>query len=904
MKVHRIHVENFKGIDDRTLEVPESGLVIASGPNEIGKSSLIEALDLVLDAKVKHTSKHRRVLATQPVGTQRPVVVEAEFTIGPHRVVHRKQFLSSPAASLHFLAGPRAGQRLAGDEAIDAMATLWGRVDRTLWDALHLLEGSGLADLALQSSTSLARALDAASNPGGLTGSGEGSASGGLSGIGPGADEGTPLLDAVEREYRIYWTPTGKRTTVQTGPAKDLEEVVAEHDRATAALAQVDEVVAQLARADEDIAELTVQMHEATDTAQEAARRTEAVRGLEEALARARRLREDADRAVHQAELTASTRADLVARVTALTQQVDDLAGQVADLELREGEVEAERRTVREDLGRADERLTEARGRAERADDLVELLEARESLDRLDSQLARTGALSERIEALEEQIADRPISAADLARAEEAADTVSAARTRLTLASPTLAVERLGDEVDLTIDGDQVTGDLTRPLERPTRIEVAGAWALTLTPDQSVEDLAARARRAESELADVLAQLGVDDVGAARQRLAERMSREDRLRGLREDLDRALAGARLEDLREERRTLSSDLGRLAARARAAGAGAEAGEAAGTPPDAAAARAAARSAREARDEAQIARDGLATQLEAVTTRWSAAREEAVMTSSTLAARRSDLAGLTERLTAARADASDESLDEDLARCREELDRASAAVDRASRELGELSPEEVHAADEEARMHLAGAQRRLTDARARRARLEGELKGLGREDRQDRADRLGARRHRLELDVEGTGQRAEAARVLREALTSAREAQRRAYVAPFREAVQAIGRQVFDADLTVDIGDDLSLVSRTLAGRTVPWDQLSTGAREQLGLVVRLAAARLVDPEDGVPVVLDDALVHSDRVRTRRLLEQVAAGAGATQVVVLTCAPERYDRITAATRIEFR
>lgn len=141
------------------------------------------------------------------------------------------------------------------------------------------------------------------------------------------------------------------------------------------------------------------------------------------------------------------------------------------------------------------------------------------------------------------------------------------------------------------------------------------------------------------------------------------------------------------------------------------------------------------------------------------------------------------------------------------------------------------------------------------------------------------------------------------MLRDALVTARQEQRRAYVAPFRDAVQSIGRQVFGVDLSVEIGDDLSLVSRSLSGRTVAWNVLSTGAREQMGLIVRLAAAQLVDPDDGVPVVLDDALVHSDRIRTRRVLEQLATGAGNTQIVVLTCAPERYDRIASATRVEF-
>ena len=35
MKLHRIHVENFKAIENRTLELPDTGIVVATGPNEV-----------------------------------------------------------------------------------------------------------------------------------------------------------------------------------------------------------------------------------------------------------------------------------------------------------------------------------------------------------------------------------------------------------------------------------------------------------------------------------------------------------------------------------------------------------------------------------------------------------------------------------------------------------------------------------------------------------------------------------------------------------------------------------------------------------------------------------------------------------------------------------------------------
>ena len=69
------------------------------------------------------------------------------------------------------------------------------------------------------------------------------------------------------------------------------------------------------------------------------------------------------------------------------------------------------------------------------------------------------------------------------------------------------------------------------------------------------------------------------------------------------------------------------------------------------------------------------------------------------------------------------------------------------------------------------------------------------------------------------------------------------------------------------------------------------------------MVMLATARMVSPEDGVSVILDDALVYSDRVRCGRVLKEVSSGSQANQVVVFTSAPERYDAVEAV-HVDFR
>jgi uncharacterized protein YhaN len=120
----------------------------------------------------------------------------------------------------------------------------------------------------------------------------------------------------------------------------------------------------------------------------------------------------------------------------------------------------------------------------------------------------------------------------------------------------------------------------------------------------------------------------------------------------------------------------------------------------------------------------------------------------------------------------------------------------------------------------------------------------------------------------------------------------------YVAPFSERLESLGAVVFGDTFRVELDDDLRILSRTLAGRTVRYENLSTGAREQLAVLTRLACAALVDPADGVPVVLDDVLGHSDPDRLRRLGAVFGLVAPPAQVLLLTPGPGAHASIPGA------
>ncbi|HKA15152.1 MAG TPA: hypothetical protein VKH41_09065, partial [Myxococcota bacterium] len=143
------------------------------------------------------------------------------------------------------------------------------------------------------------------------------------------------------------------------------------------------------------------------------------------------------------------------------------------------------------------------------------------------------------------------------------------------------------------------------------------------------------------------------------------------------------------------------------------------------------------------------------------------------------------------------------------------------------------------------------------------------------------------------------RANAARRLFEVMREERDAARSHYAAPLADTIARLGSPLYGADFAVELGEDLAPVRRILGGKSLLASQLSAGAREQLAMLVRLAAAQLAG---GVPLWLDDALGHTDPERLAALGPLLAAAGDESQVIVLTCSPERFRGVPGARVVE--
>ena len=111
MRITRLRLTNFKDILLREVQFPPSGVIVIQGPNEIGKTALQEAIDLILDLPAD--SRHRRVAAQRPAARDLSPEVELEADCGPYSFTYSKRFRHPPARDLasHTAAPARAADR-------------------------------------------------------------------------------------------------------------------------------------------------------------------------------------------------------------------------------------------------------------------------------------------------------------------------------------------------------------------------------------------------------------------------------------------------------------------------------------------------------------------------------------------------------------------------------------------------------------------------------------------------------------------------------------------------------------------------------------------------------------------------------------------------------------------------
>ena len=449
MKLHRLVLTNYRGIAHREIEFPDHGVVVVSGANEIGKSSMIEALDLLLESKDRSTKKE--VKQVKPTHSDVGSEVGAEISCGPYRFVYRKRFHKKCETELTVLAPRR--EQLTGDEAHDRVqAMLAETVDNDLWHAQRVLQSTSTAAVDLSGCDALSRALDLAA---------------GADCDAEAAPPGTEplLIDRIAEEYGRYFTATGRPTGEWSAAISRLAAAEAGVAECAAKVADVDALVARHAELTEQVADLSQQRMAAGP-------RLAAVRAAAEKIAELTAHAREAELVAAAATATSATataahqgrirlRAELDSR-TATFVAIEAQAREAADAQTA---VRAQADAAAAEADEAAARMADLQQRAESARDTVDRLARREEADRLSARLAKVDAARHDRDRVCAELAAVTVTEELLRRIEDAA----------------AAVDRIGDQLALTSAAVEFAAAADIELD-------AGARRITLSAGQTLVD--------------------------------------------------------------------------------------------------------------------------------------------------------------------------------------------------------------------------------------------------------------------------------------------------------------------------------------------------------------------------------------------------------------------------------
>ena len=868
MRLHRVRLRNYRGVTESDVSFSTSGVTIVEGQNEVGKTSIPEAVQLAIE--FPDSSQHARVKSAKPVDRDQGPEVEIALSSGPYDLVYRKRWLRTPETVLE-VRTPRS-ENLTGRDAHDRVkAILEETLDEDLWRALRIEQGTELS-LPLFDLPSVARALDRA-------------AGGDLA-----TDREDTLWSRIGEEYDKYWTPKGQAKGDRKSSEHGVENARDEVQKLEERLGDIESDAAELSRliADETrLAATQTEYHqresELTERWGSAQSLRSEVQRLTAVCAAAGAEREHAAGEQHRRrELidTLHSRSEALAQLEAQAEQAAPaLAAATRHSEQAQVALESARAALRSVEGQ--QRLA-----SDDRDYLRQKIEVAQLTERHARYVAAANALRAAEDLLESARVDddlaHEIEEAYLedVRAKAAADSAAASVETTALCDITVHIN--GEQVALA------SSETKRTLvDDVTVLVIPDAASIRVRAGPESRELADHRTSTQEALRRLCDRGGVADLSEARTAAQGRREalrdREEARKTIKQDLRDLTPEILLDKIEglsarvasysqmrpdnppipsnfEDAKRLADEMERLVTDCKAErGASEDAAEKA---------RGLLRQAQEREnvlaariDDARTSRDGAAT-----------------------------------RLATARQDRSDEALTRLLVVAAQRVDAGQKSLEQGEAELSAADPDSLDALLENAREATQRATEEWQSNKERRHELRIRLDFLGEEGLHTRHDEAFNRLRHVEREHERSEARAQAVRLLKETFEKRRAEARQRYVEPFKARIDQLGRIVFGPRFAVELDDELQLVRRTLNGITLDIDQLSTGAREQLGVLSRLACAAIVSPDDGgAPVMIDDALGWSDPQRLQNMGAAIAAAGKQCQVVVLTCTPGRYSHV---------
>lgn len=886
MKLRSVAVNQFKKFTTpMRLDGIEDGLNVVVGPNEMGKSTLLDALRAALFEK--YSSKAQPIVALQNDRNQAGPVVELEFELddGVYRVT--KRFVKKPYARLSC----PDGRMLEGDAAEDTLRNLLGfdEPGKTgakaetlgMWNVLWVQQGQsfGALDLPESARSNLHSALE--SEVGTILG----------------GRRGRALPQAIEKQLgELITTSNGRprgayKELVENAEALqiDLEGLRTRRQELARTLDDLEEAQETLARlssaGDRDQADQT--------ELAEARKRHGLLAELEARIAGAASDLELKKRNLEQAEKAQSERAGLKASIVAEEKALEQGRQQLDGVRQQEKDARSQLETLRTGVREAEAAVTEADEVVSKQRRTLGAVERQARIRELEGRFAKAQTAEKRQREAQQGAAAILITEEVIEAIRSAAKGLETIEGRLSAAATRIVFDMAPDGLaGIEIDGQALSGEQP-PVQvvEPATIAIPDRGRITIEPAIKDRDqLLGQQREAKTRLKDAMQAGGIKSVNDAEDQYSRRgkllqtaeLARQeaeihapatgehdagahalsDHIEGLRKILAREMAELGVEEL----------------------------------PEHAAANVALHAAVDQADEARRAVDSARAALGGPEKLLSQFQTEL----GTVKARYDDgkvrLEMLRTQLNTAEKESSDDQLHAAIETAQAELSGQETAVANLEAQRTDETIPQLEA-------RIDRLDRAIQDKREKRGDLKEKIAGLRSHVEAlegaglDEAIQQKARELEFcEEERRRTEREVQVLSLLLSTLRAAEQDAKERYLSPVLKRVRPYLQLLFPgAEITID--DNLHIVGVTrVAGYEEAFHHLSMGTQEQIAVLIRLAFAEML-VEQGHPatVILDDALVFSDDRRMSRMFDILNMAARNVQVLIFTCREQLFEEL---------
>ena len=881
MLIRRIEVRNFKCLNEPLiLGGFKEGINVIAGSNELGKSTLLEAIKAVIFQQ--YNSGAKEVKEFRPYGSQvRPeVALDLEFDSKNYSI--RKAFCAKQTAEFR-----SPGGVFEGSEAEEKIRELFGLQnigkttgakkgpDAGIWGLLWVDQGT--AEDGLQTSAGgkevWTHVLESNINS-----------------INAG-QRGRVLLRNIEKELDKYYTP-------KDGDPKDLlkkaiEEAKAKHGALEEALQSFAQYESKLNRLQLVQDKLAVYEKEKTlqNAQAEVEKATADINSFE--------LLKPSLKAASEAEKLANVQFDQAQKQkddrNKLKTKREETSKRIADLESGLKDQSITLTELKEKLKTAEEKIAATKKCCMDLEKSCEQVEHRERIQALELEMESiTGKISS-LEGLEQKLAENTgeqqkllVSDTLLTKLRALDKELQTAEMRCNAAATRIQLKPLSSQ-KAVIDGNEITQATELSITKATEIKLDGWGDISILPGgEETEKFAQEFSRLKKQMEKELATISVASLEEAEGLLRRRKELELLITSTKNEIANLGSSAALKDrlrtaedqLKQHKTALGTDT---------------------QPP------AADKTPESLKAELKTARADLSAAEQAYKTQ-SSKHDQLVIDfntrQATLKQNRDALIEL-EQAISETSHLTDELLENQLKDATLKLAEARQNAQNTRNDLGKFKESELNERLAEAKRVRDMTDKQIKSLSNDQLTLSTELNMDGQSGLGEKIEQLKGELQLAEKKRDQLKKTADALKLLRDTLRTAETESKEQIFQPVLQILTPYLKQLFPAaQLNINQSTfEISDLQRN--GLNEPYTSLSTGTREQISVLTRIAVAKLLK-QQGQPsvIVLDDALVYSDDDRFARMKEILKEVSSELQILILTCRLRDYSDIAESNIIQFQ